>query len=56
VEIQETLDQVAATLAEVGVTIPAGAYLFSNDPAHAQPWNREWITQGWASPAGARQP
>jgi integrase len=35
--IQDTLD-------EVGVTIPASAYLFSNDPAHARPWNPDWVT------------
>jgi hypothetical protein len=43
--IQETLDEVTAVLAEVGVTVPAGAYLFSNDPAHARPWNPDWVTR-----------
>lgn len=37
--IQESLDEVTASLAEVGVTIPVGAYLFSNDPGHARPWS-----------------
>ena len=53
--IQETLDGVTAALAEVGVTIPAGAYLFSNDPAHAQPWSPDWVThrmRGLARAAG----
>jgi integrase len=43
--IQETLDEMAAVLAEVGVSVPAGAYLFSNDPAHARPWNPDWVTR-----------
>ena len=43
--IRETLDEVTAVLAEVGVTIPAGAYLFSNDPAHTRPWNPDWVTR-----------
>jgi integrase len=34
-----------AVLAEVGVSISAGAYLFSNDPAHARPWNPDWVTR-----------
>jgi integrase len=42
--IQETLDDVTAALAEVGVTILASAYLFSNDPAHARLWNPDWVT------------
>ncbi len=42
--IQETVDEVTATLADVGVTIPASAFLFSNDPAHARPWNPDWVT------------
>jgi integrase len=42
-----------AVLAEVGVSIPAGAYLFSNDPAHARPWNPEWVTRRAADLARA---
>ena len=42
--IQETLDDVTATLAEVGVAVPASAYLFSNDPARVRPWNPDWVT------------
>lgn len=38
------LDEIRATLAEVGVTLPDRAYLFSNDPAHARPWNPDWVT------------
>ena len=33
-----------AALAEAGVRIPASAYLFSNDPAHARPWNPDWLS------------
>jgi integrase len=43
--IQETLDEVTAALAEVELTVPASAYLFSNDPAHARPWNPDWVTR-----------
>jgi integrase len=46
--IQETLDEVTAALAEVGVAIPASAYLFSNDPAHARPWNPDWVSHRMA--------
>jgi integrase len=42
--IQETVDDIRATLAEVRVTIPASAYLFSNAPAHARPWNPDWVS------------
>jgi integrase len=42
--VQEAVDEVTAALAAVGVTIPATAYLFSNDPAHARPWNPDWVT------------
>jgi integrase len=51
--IQEALDEVAAALAEVGVSVPASAYLFSNDPAHARPWNPEWVTRRVADLAKA---
>jgi integrase len=27
-----------------GLVVPASAYLFSNDPAHARPWNPDWVT------------
>jgi integrase len=51
--IQETLDEVTAALAEVGAIIPASAYLFSNDPAHARPWNPEWVSRRVADLARA---
>lgn len=33
-----------ATLAAVGVTVPASAFVFSPDPAGAQPWNPDTMT------------
>ena len=42
--IRETLDQTATALAAVGLTLASSAFLFSNDPAHAQPWNPDWVT------------
>ena len=41
---RKALDEVMAALAEAGVRIPASAYLFSNDPAHARPWNPDWLS------------
>ena len=35
------LDEIRAALAAVGVELRDDAYLFSNDPAHARPWNPE---------------
>ncbi len=51
---QETLDEVMAALAEAGVRIPASAYLFSNDPAHARPWNPDWLSQHVGPRQGGR--
>ena len=51
--IQETLDEVTAALAEVGVTIPPGAFLFSNDPADARPRNPDRVTRRMADLARA---
>ena len=38
------LDEIRAALAAVGVELADDAYLFSNDPAHARPWNPDWAT------------
>jgi integrase len=38
------LDETSAALAAVGVELRDDAYLFSNDPAHARPWNPDWVT------------
>jgi integrase len=51
--IAAELDDVRALLAEVGVELADDAYLFSNDPAHAQPWNPDWATHKVAEAADA---
>jgi len=38
------LDEIRAALAAVGAGLLDDAYLFSNDPAHARPWNPDWVT------------
>jgi integrase len=47
------LDEIRAALAAVGVELPDDAYLFSNDPAHARPWNPDWATHRVADAADA---
>jgi integrase len=47
------LDETAAALAAVGAGLPDNAYLFSNDPAHARPWNPDWVTHQIAAAADA---
>jgi integrase len=47
------LDEISAELATVGVGLRDDAYLFSNDPAHARPWNPDWATHKVAEAAGA---
>ena len=42
--IGEHLDAVRARLAEVGVELHQDAYMFSNDPAGATPWNPDWAS------------
>jgi integrase len=42
--IREHLDAANAALAAVGHQLPADAYLFSNDPMHATPWNPDWAS------------
>ena len=42
--IANYLDEIGAALAAVGVELSDDAYLFSNDAAHARPWNPDWIT------------
>src|SRR5262249_32939838 len=54
--IAAELDEIRAALAAVGAELADDAYLFSNDPAHAQPWNPDWATHkvaDAAAPAGA---
>ena len=42
--IESHLAEIKAELAAVGVELHADAYLFSNDPAHARPWNPDWVS------------
>jgi integrase len=47
------LAEIKAQLAAVGVELRDDAYLFSNDPAHARPWNPDWVTHKVADAADA---
>ena len=51
--IANYLDEIRAALAAVGVELRDDAYLFSNDPAHARPWNPDWVTHQIAAAADA---
>ena len=42
--ISEHLDTIRAELAAVGLELPDDAYVFSNDPMGARPWNPDWAT------------
>jgi integrase len=48
------LAQIKAELAAIGAGLRDDAYLFSNDPAHARPWNPDWITHKVADAAANR--
>jgi hypothetical protein len=45
------VDEIRTALAEVGVELRDDAYLFSNDAAHARPWNPDWVTHQIAASA-----
>ncbi len=47
------LAEIKAELAAVGVELRDDAYLFSNDSAHARPWNPDWVTHRVADAADA---
>jgi integrase len=47
------LNEIRVALAAVGVELRDDAYLFSNDPAHARPWNPDWVTHKVADAAAA---
>jgi integrase len=47
------LEEVRAELAAVGIELRDDAYVFSNDPAHARPWNPDWVTHQIAAAADA---
>src|ERR1700721_1675597 len=51
--ISEHLDAVRAELAAVGLELPDDAYVFSNDPIGARPWNPDWATHKAADLATA---
>ncbi len=51
--IASYLDEIRAELAAVGVELRDDAYLFSNDPGHARPWNPDWATHKVAEAADA---
>ena len=51
--IANYLDEIRAALAAVGVGLRDDAYLFSNDQAHARPWNPDWVTHQIAAAADA---
>jgi integrase len=42
--LREHLEAVRAELATVGLELPEDAYVFSNDPMGANPWNPDWAT------------
>jgi len=42
--ISEHLGAIRAELAAVGLELPDDAYVFSNDPTGARPWNPDWAT------------
>jgi len=44
VMIREHLDTIRAELTTVGLELPEDAYVFSNDPIGARPWNPDWAT------------
>ena len=47
------LAEIQAELAAVGVELRDDAYVFSNDPAHARPWNPDWVSHRVAELAAA---
>src|SRR6266536_2296316 len=42
--LSEHLGTIRAGLATVGLELPGDAYVFSNDPMGARPWNPDWAT------------
>jgi integrase len=42
--ISEAVSAINARLAAVGLQVAPDAYLFSNDPMHAVPWNPDWVS------------
>jgi integrase len=42
--IREHLDALTTVFTAAGLELAMDAYLFSNDPLHAAPWNPDWVT------------
>jgi integrase len=42
--LRDHLDTIRAGLAAFGLELPKDAYVFSNDPSGANPWNPDWAT------------
>jgi integrase len=51
--VEEHLAAAEAALAGTGVKLTQNAYLFSNQPANARPWNPDWATHRVADLAAA---
>jgi integrase len=51
--IAELIEEIRDRLTSVGVQLRPDAYLFSNDPANAEPWNPDWVTHRVADLAAA---
>ena len=51
--IESYLAEIKAELRAVGAGLRDDAYLFSNDPAHARPWNPNWVSHRVAELAAA---
>jgi site-specific recombinase XerD len=51
--IESYLAEIKAELTAVGVELRDDAYLFSNDPAYARPWNPDWVSHWVAEIAAA---
>ena len=48
--VSNYLKEIRAELAAVGVELRGDAYLFSNNPARARPWNPDWATHRSQTP------
>ncbi len=42
--LREHLEAIRAELGGLGIELPKSAYVFSNDPTGARPWNPDWAT------------
>jgi integrase len=51
--LREHLDAIRAELGGLGLELPKDAYVFSNDPMGASPWNPDWATHKGSDLAAA---